>query len=103
MTTIYDNHENNIINPMTELLRWIGLYHLVWVFNNEDIGIDLFQELTIRDLNDIGVTNVKVVKCVKQSEYLNRLYTALDNTTDPELLKFLCQEIRSIHIQRGTW
>ena len=54
-------------------------------------------------LNDIGVTNVKVVKCVKQSEYLNRLYTALDNTTDPELLKFLCQEIRSIHIQRGTW
>jgi hypothetical protein len=54
-------------------------------------------------LNDIGVTNVKVVKCVKQTEYLNRLYTALDNTTDPELLKFLCQEIRSIHIQRGTW
>ena len=54
-------------------------------------------------LNDIGVTNVKVVKCVKQSEYLNRLYTALDNTTDPELLKFLYQEIRSIHIQRGTW
>jgi len=54
-------------------------------------------------LNDIGVTNAKVVKCVKQSEYLNRLYTALDNTTDPELLKFLCQEIRSIHIQRGTW
>jgi hypothetical protein len=54
-------------------------------------------------LNDIGVTNVKVVKCVKQSEYLNRLYTALDNTTDPELLKFLCQEIRSIHIQRGIW
>ena len=54
-------------------------------------------------LNDIGVTNAKVVKCVKQSEYLNRLYTALDNTTDPELLKFLYQEIRSIHIQRGTW
>jgi hypothetical protein len=54
-------------------------------------------------LNDIGVTNVKVVKCVKQSEYLNRLYTALDNTTDPELLKFLYHQIRSIHIQRGTW
>ena len=54
-------------------------------------------------LNDIGVTNVKVVKCVKQTEYLNRLYTALDNTTDPELLKFLYHQIRSIHIQRGTW
>ena len=54
-------------------------------------------------LNDIGVTNVKVVKCTTQTEYLNRLYTALDNTTDPELLKFLYKEIRSIHIQRGTW
>jgi hypothetical protein len=54
-------------------------------------------------LNDIGVTNVKVVKCTTKTEYLSRLYYALDNTTDPELLKFLCQEIRSIHIQRGTW
>ena len=54
-------------------------------------------------LNDIGVTNVKLVKCTTQTEYLNRLYTALDNTTDPELLKFLYHQIRSIHIQRGTW
>ena len=54
-------------------------------------------------LNDIGVTNVKVVKCTTQTEYLSRLYTALDNTTDPELLKFLYHQIRSIHIQRGTW
>lgn len=54
-------------------------------------------------LNDIGVTNVKVVKCTTQTEYLNRLYTALDNTTDPELLKFLYHQIRSIHIQRGIW
>ena len=54
-------------------------------------------------LNDIGVTNVKVVKCVKQTEYLNRLYTALDNTTDPKLLKFLYHQIRSIHIQNNNW
>jgi hypothetical protein len=54
-------------------------------------------------LNDIGVTKVKIVKCTTQTEYLNRLYTALDNTTDPELLKFLYHQIRSIHIQRGTW
>ena len=54
-------------------------------------------------LNDIGVTNVKVVKCTTQTEYLSRLYYALDNTTDPELLKFLYHQIRSIHIQRGTW
>ena len=54
-------------------------------------------------LNDIGVTKVKIVKCTTQTEYLSRLYTALDNTTDPELLKFLYHQIRSIHIQRGTW
>ena len=54
-------------------------------------------------LNDIGVTNVKVVKCTTQSEYLNRLYYAFDNTTDTELRKFLYQEIRSIHIQNNTW
>lgn len=74
MTTIYDNHENNIINPMAELLRWIGLYHLVWVFNNEDIGIDLFQELTIRDLNDIGVTSdddINIIINAQNQEYYN--------------------------------
>lgn len=54
-------------------------------------------------LNDIGVTNVKVVKCTTQTEYLSRLYYALDNTTDPKLLKFLYHQIRSIHIQRGIW
>ena len=54
-------------------------------------------------LNDIGVTKVKIVKCVKQTEYLSRLYTALDNTTDPELLKFLYHQIRSIHIQNNNW
>ena len=54
-------------------------------------------------LNDIGVTKVKIVKCTTQTEYLSRLYTALDNTTDPKLLKFLYHQIRSIHIQRGTW
>jgi hypothetical protein len=54
-------------------------------------------------LNDIGVTNAKVVKCATQTEYLNRLYVSFDNTTDTELRKFLYQEIRSIHIQKGTW
>ena len=54
-------------------------------------------------LNDIGVTNVKVVKCTTKTEYLSRLYYAFDNTTDTELRKFLYQEIRSIHIQNNTW
>ena len=54
-------------------------------------------------LNDIGVTNVKVVKCTTQTEYLSRLYYAFDNTTDTELRKFLYQQIRSIHIQNNNW
>ena len=54
-------------------------------------------------LNDIGVTNAKVIKCTTQTEYLSRLYYAFDNTTDTELRKFLYQQIRSIHIQNNTW
>ena len=54
-------------------------------------------------LNDIGVTNAKVVKCTTQTEYLNRLYHAFDNTTDTELRQFLYTEIKKIHIKRGTW
>ena len=54
-------------------------------------------------LNDIGVTNSKVVKCTTKTEYLSRLYYAFDHTTDPELRKFLYQQIRSIHIQNNNW
>ena len=54
-------------------------------------------------LNELGVTNAEVVKCATQDEYLNRLYYAFDNTTDPKLRQFIYQEIRKIHIQRGTW
>ena len=54
-------------------------------------------------LNDIGVTNAKVVKCTTQGEYLNRLYTALDNTTDEKLRRFIYTEIRQILIQTGKW
>ena len=51
-------------------------------------------------LNDIGGDgNIGAT----QDEYLNRLYYAFDNTTDSELRRFLYQEVRKIHIQRGTW
>ena len=51
-------------------------------------------------LNDIGGNgNIGTT----QAEYLNRLYYAFDNTTDPELRKFLYQQIRSIHIQNNNW
>lgn len=54
-------------------------------------------------LKDIGVTRVKVVKCNTQDDYLNRLYKAFDSTDDEKLKKFIYQQIRNIHIQRGTW
>ena len=51
-------------------------------------------------LNDLGGDgNIGAT----QDEYLNRLYYAFDNTTDPKLQRFLYQEVRKIHIQRGTW
>ncbi len=54
-------------------------------------------------LNEIGMSNKENIKITTQEEYLSRLYYALDNTTDPKLLKFLHQEIKKIHVQRGTW
>ncbi len=54
-------------------------------------------------LNELGVTTVKVVKCATQDDYLNRLHYAFDHTTDEKLKKFIYQEIRKIHVQRGTW
>jgi len=51
-------------------------------------------------LNDIGGDgNIGAT----QDEYLNRLYYAFDNTAESELRRFIYQEIRKIHIQRGTW
>ena len=54
-------------------------------------------------LNELGVTDAQVVKCATQDEYLNRLYYAFDNTDDNKLKQFIYNEIRNIHVQRGTW
>mgnify|MGYP006266588745 CR=1 FL=1 len=54
-------------------------------------------------LNEIGMTNAKVVKCATQDQYLSRLYIAHDKTDDPKLKEFIFSEIRKIHIQRGVW
>jgi len=54
-------------------------------------------------LNDLGVTDTEVVKCMKQDEYLARLWYAFDNTEDAKLKQFVYTEIKKIHIQRGTW
>jgi hypothetical protein len=54
-------------------------------------------------LNEIGMSTKETIKCATQDEYLNRLYYAFDNTTDPKLRQFIYTEIRKIHVQRGTW
>ena len=54
-------------------------------------------------LNDIGVTNAKVIKCTTQTEYLSRLYYAFDSTTDEKLRHFIYTEIRQILIQNNNW
>jgi hypothetical protein len=54
-------------------------------------------------LNDIGMSSKESIKCTTQNEYLNRLYYAFDNTSDPKLRRFIYSEIRKILIQRGAW
>jgi hypothetical protein len=54
-------------------------------------------------LNEIGMSSKETIKCATRDEYLNRLYYAFDNTADIKLKKFLYQEIRKIHVQRGSW
>jgi hypothetical protein len=54
-------------------------------------------------LNDIGVTDKENIKITTHEEYLNRLYNAFDNTTDPKLREFLYTEIKKFFVQRGIW
>jgi hypothetical protein len=54
-------------------------------------------------LKELGNTNVKVVKCATQDEYLTRLYKAFDATDDSKLKQFIYTEIRKILVQRGQW
>jgi len=54
-------------------------------------------------LNEIGMSNKETIKCATQDDYLNRLYVAFDETEDSKLKKFIYEEIRNIHVQRGTW
>ena len=54
-------------------------------------------------LNEIGMSTKETIKCATQDEYLNRLYYAFDNTTDPKLRQFIYTEIKKILIQQGKW
>lgn len=50
-------------------------------------------------LKEIGVTKGSVGNLPTKEEYLNRLYLALEKTSDPKLKKFIQEEIRKILIQ----
>jgi hypothetical protein len=54
-------------------------------------------------LNDLGQTEVKVVRCATPDQYIKRLYEAYEKTDDVKLKEFLFKEIRNYHIKRGVW
>ena len=52
---------------------------------------------------DIGMTSKEYINIVTQDEYLNRMYNAMDTTTDSKLKQFCYNEIKKILVQRGIW
>lgn len=54
-------------------------------------------------LQQIGVTNAKIVRITNPDNYLKRLYDAYETTTDPKLKKFCYEQIRKILIQKNLW
>lgn len=54
-------------------------------------------------LKEIGMTEVKQVKCATPESYIGRLYAAYDKTDDPKLKQFIFSQIRDFHIKRGVW
>jgi hypothetical protein len=54
-------------------------------------------------LNEIGMSTKENIKITTQEDYLNRLYVAFDETTDPKLKRFIYEEIRSIMIKQNRW
>lgn len=55
-------------------------------------------------LNDVGFSSKETISVpVTQDAYLERLYAALEKSPPPPTKRFILEQIRSIHIQRGTW
>ena len=52
---------------------------------------------------ELGVTDKDIVIVTKQSDYINRMYKAMDTTTDPKLKKFCYTEIKKYLIQTNQW
>ena len=54
-------------------------------------------------LQELGITETKVIKCVDPDDYLNRMYVAFEKTEDPKLKQFIFTQIKKILSQRGLW
>jgi hypothetical protein len=54
-------------------------------------------------ISGLGVTKAKVIKVTTPDEYLKKMYTVFDTSTDPKLKEFAYTEIRKIMVQRGEW
>ena len=53
---------------------------------------------------ETGLTKVEHINIVTQDEYLNRMYTAMDNVQRQMVSKQFCyNEIKKILVQRGIW
>jgi len=52
---------------------------------------------------ELGMTDKENIQITTQDEYLNRMYAAMDTTTDPKVKQFCYTEIKKIMIQRGVW
>ena len=53
---------------------------------------------------DLGYTTKQSIhQLTTQDEYLNRMYTTIDNTNDPKIVSFCYQQIKQILVQRGIY
>lgn len=52
-------------------------------------------------LMEIGMTNATTIHIATQDEYLQRMYTVLEKSTDKKLTIFAHEEIKKILAQRG--
>ena len=53
---------------------------------------------------ELGYTTKESISPVTtQDEYLNRMYTTIDNTNDPKIVSFCYQQIKQILVQRGIY
>ena len=54
-------------------------------------------------LSDLGMTTKENIHITTQSEYINRLYEAMESTNDPKLKSFCYHEIKMYLIKTNQW